>query len=126
MNSVMIYAAAIFVTITAGAHSILGERRLIGPLLSISQSETGILRNVLARRILRYAWHATSLTWIAVAAILIIAGTLPPLPQGRLIVFVIGASFLVMALISFAISRGRHIGWPLLAAAGIAALGALI
>ena len=126
MNSVMIYAAAILVTITAGAHSILGERRLIGPLLSTYQSEPGVLQNELARRILRYAWHATSLSWIAAAAILIIAGTLLPLPQGRLIVLVIGVSFLVMALVSITISRGRHIGWPFLAASGIAALGALI
>ncbi|MEJ2124490.1 MAG: hypothetical protein P8Y67_12780 [Alphaproteobacteria bacterium] len=126
MNSFMIYAAAILVTITAGAHSILGERRLIAPLLGTSQAGPGILQYELARRILRYAWHATSLTWIAVAAILIIVDTLPPLPQGRLIVFIIGVSFLVMALISIAISRGRHIGWPFLAAAGIAALSALI
>ncbi len=126
MNNVMIYAAAILVTITAGVHSILGERRLIGPLLSASQSGPGILQNELARRILRYAWHVTSLSWIAEAAILIIAGTLLPLPQSRLIILVIGVSFLVMALISLALSRGRHIGWPFLAASAVAALGALI
>jgi hypothetical protein len=125
MNSIMIYAAATLVTITAGAHSILGERRLIGPILSTYQSEPGVLQNELARRILRYAWHATSLSWIAEATILIIAATLTP-PQGRLIVLVIGISFLIMALTSIIISRGRHIGWPLLPASGIVALGALI
>jgi hypothetical protein len=46
--------------------------------------------------------------------------------QGRPIVFVIGLSFLAMSLVSLIVSRGRHIGWPLLAATGTAALGALI
>jgi hypothetical protein len=124
MNATMVYAAAIFAVITGLAHSILGERRLIGPLLD--NARPGILKNELARRILRFAWHITTLSWIAQAAILIILVTFPPEFQGRSIVLVIGASFLLMAVVSIGISHGRHVGWPMLAATGVAALAALV
>ncbi len=126
MNSAMLYAAAILAVITGFAHSILGERRLIGPILRDSQSGPEVLKHLMARQILRFAWHITTLGWIAEAVILILAGTLEPARQGRPIVLVIGLSFLAMASVSFIVSRGRHIGWPFLAATGTAALGALV
>jgi hypothetical protein len=128
MNSAMLYAAATFAVITGFAHSILGERRLIAPILRDSQSGSGpeVLKHPMARQILRFAWHITTLSWFAEAAVLILAGTLEPARQGRPIVFVIALSFLAMAAVSLIVSRGRHIGWPFLAATGAAALGALI
>jgi hypothetical protein len=52
--------------------------------------------------------------------------TLPAEAQGRPITVVTGASFLVIAAIAIAISRGRHVGWPLQAAIGVAALMAAL
>ncbi len=126
MNSAMLYAAAILAVITGFAHSILGERRLISPILRDSQPGPEVLKHPMARQILRFAWHITTLSWIAEAIVLVLAGSLEPAQQGRPIVLVIGLAFLTMALVSFIVSRGRHIGWPFLAATGAAALGALI
>jgi hypothetical protein len=126
MHATLLYAAALLATVTALTHSILGERRLIGPILGETAPGPVILKGSLARKILRFAWHVTSLAWIAQAAVLVIIATLPPDTQGPPIVVVTGLSFLLMAVVSIAISRGRHVGWPLLAAVGIAALAAVM
>jgi hypothetical protein len=70
--------------------------------------------------------HISSISWLAVAAVFAILVGLPAPPQNQAIVIVLGGSFLLMAVISVAISRGRHIGWPLLAALGLTALVALV
>jgi hypothetical protein len=126
MHDTLLYAAAVLAVGCAITHSVLGERRLIGPILDAVPSGPAVLRSRLSRRILRLAWHVTSLGWIAQAGILLIVAMMPAESQGRAIVGVIGASFLLMAAVSIIISRGRHVGWPALAAVGVAALAAVV
>jgi hypothetical protein len=126
MNATLLYGAAALVVLTALVHSVLGERRILGPLLDTTEPGPRILRSRLARAIVRFAWHFTSISWLAMAAVFAILAWLPPPAQRSAIVIVLGGSFLVMAAISVAISRGRHIGWPLLAAIGLTALAALV
>lgn len=135
MHATLLFIAAALAVGAAVTHSVLGERRLIGPILDEAppgSREDGrerpfgpaVLRSRLSRRILRFAWHVTSLAWIAQAAVLGIVAALPAEAQSRPIAAVTGASFLVIAAISIAISRGRHVGWPILAAIGVAAIAA--
>ncbi len=127
MHPSLLYAAAGIAVGAAVMHSLLGERRLIGPILEAAPPGPAVLRSSLSRRILRFAWHITSLVWITQATVLIIVAALPAGAQGRPIVLVTGVSFLVIAAVAVAISHGRHVGWPLLAAIGVAALaGALM
>jgi len=127
MQPSLLYAAAGIAVGAAVMHSLLGERRMIGPILEAAPPGPAVLRSSLSRRILRFAWHVTSLAWLAQAAVLAIVATFPSGAQGRPTVVVTGVSFLVIAAIAVAISRGRHVGWPLLAAVGVAALaGALM
>lgn len=99
--------------VTAATHSILGERRLIGPMLS---ERSGVLRHQFARTIIRYAWHVTSVLMIASAITILWPGT------PRALVQIIGAIWLALGLTSLVASRGKHVGWPVLSLAGIAAL----
>jgi hypothetical protein len=102
---------------TAAAHSVLGERWLIGPALGL---QAGILGVPLARKILRFAWHLTSVLMLLSAALV----AWPASP--RALVGVVGAVWLAAGLVDAAYTRGKHIGWPLLSAAGALALaGAL-
>jgi hypothetical protein len=126
LNAILLGAAAAFAVITGVAHSFLGERRIIGPLLESPSPAPAILKNEMARRVLRFAWHITTLSWIAQAIILAIVLMLPQEALARSIVLVIGVSFLMMALASIFISRGRHVGWPLLAATAASSLVALL
>jgi hypothetical protein len=126
MSAMLLYCAAALAALTAVVHSAVGERRILGPVLDAGEPGPRILKSPLARSILRFAWHFTSISWLAVAAVFVILAGLPAPVQTRAIVIVLGGSFVLMAVISVAISRGRHIGWPLLAAIGLTALAALV
>jgi hypothetical protein len=71
MEREMIWAASILLVCVAGLHSWLGETRILVPLLSLEPR--GVLKSGRVRGILRGAWHATSLAWIALAAALIVS-----------------------------------------------------
>jgi hypothetical protein len=108
--------------LTAMAHSILGEVRLIQPII---RSDIPIMRRPLARQVTRYAWHLTSILWLVLAYFL-----LRPVwggaPHDREFVLVVGASHLFVGVFDAIATRGQHIGWPLLTATGAFALAAII
>lgn len=108
--------------ITAAVHSVLGERRLIMPLL---RSREGVLGVDLARFLLRFVWHFMSILFAIIAVTLMAyqhdAG------RGRTVLLLataigVGGAGLVDAVAT----RGRHIGWPLLVLIGISALFGLM
>src|SRR3546814_7556663 len=71
-------------------------------------------------RIIRFAWHATAVLMLISAA----TGTWPGTPKGLLAV--IGAAWLATGVFNAVYTKGRHIAWPALSAAGLFALiGAL-
>jgi hypothetical protein len=114
---------AVLLIFTSFAHSILGERRLIGPLL---RQHGGVLDVPLARFLLRAVWHfMTVLFWILAAAIITGAHR----AGATEIVLLIGTAIGVggAGLYDFVGSEGKHVGWPMLVAAGLtAALAAAV
>ena len=114
---IWLWLSAAFMATTAAVHSVLGYRRLMVPLL---RDETGPLAAPLTRRIIRFAWHATSVLMLISATAIAWPGT----PNTLLVV--IGAGWLASGLFDAAYTGGRHIAWPALSGAGIFALiGAL-
>lgn len=101
--------AAAMLVLLAVAHSALGEAGIIGPLLrqqwAIDEPRWAV------DRILRFAWHLTSVAWLALAAVLLGVGILPA----------VAAAAAVSGAIVFVMLRG-HLAWPLFT---LAALGAL-
>ena len=118
MSDGLLCTAAILLVITAFAHSVLGERRLIGPVLARRE---GVLASDLARVVLRFAWHLTSVTWAILALILVQLARDPATARFWAAVGT-GVAFTGVGLFDAIATRGRHVGWPLLAAIGIAAL----
>jgi len=110
---IWLWLATTTMTIVAFVHAILGERRLIGPLLALNQ---GVLARPLARQVLRFAWHLTSALMILCGLVVVWPGTAPTL------IAIIGATWLVAGLVDAVATRGRHVGWPFLTAAGAFAL----
>lgn len=114
---IWLWLSALTMVATALVHSIFGERRLIGPILAL---DSAITNKSLARQVLRFAWHFTSLLMIVSA--LLVAWPETPL---RLIA-VTGMIWLFVGLFDAVYTRGKHIGWPFLAGAGtLALLGAM-
>ena len=90
------------------AHSLLGEARVIRPLLA-ADWEIGISR-LIADRLLRFVWHALSLGWIGIAIIF------ADLPISAAVFVAAGIPGLVL------LTRLRgHLAWPLFLLAATAA-----
>ena len=118
MTSLFLGLAALSTLLTAFAHSYFGEKRLIGPLVTAAD---GVMRVRLARQVIRLAWHLTSLLWIAQALVLFRAAAniqyFDPTLVGGL-----GFLYVAIGLVDALVTRGRHLGWPLLLAIGVFAL----
>lgn len=113
----LLLMAAALCAITAAIHSVLGEKRLLVPLLAV---DSPITQSPLARAVVRFAWHWTSALWLVVAAVLALSA------YGRidapLLIAAIGAMHLVAGIADGILTRGQHIGWPLITLIGVLAL----
>jgi hypothetical protein len=107
---------------TALVHSLLGERRLIGPLLL---ERHGPLADDLGRLLLRGVWHFMSVLFLVIAAALWSSlGANDRSATALLAATAIGIGG--AGLVDAFASHGRHIGWPMLVLIGAFAATALI
>jgi len=108
----LLWAAALC-AICAGIHSVLGEQKLLRPQLA---APTGVLENPLARQVTRLAWHWTSALWLLAGALLVAAA------YGDIgatwLVIAVGAVHLIAGIADAIMTKGRHIGWPLITLIG--------
>ncbi|MGD0641926.1 MAG: hypothetical protein ABSC22_14360 [Roseiarcus sp.] len=119
MQAALLFAAVLILAIGA-AHSFLGERFLIGPLVSSGRRQGLLERSEFARRTLRFAWHLTTIAWWGFAAILLGLVLAPAASPARSVLVVVAATFFVTGMATLASSRGRHFAWPVfLAIAGL-------
>ncbi len=101
-------------------HSWLGERWLIGPLLAPGRRQGLLEKSEFARRALRFAWHLTTVAWWGPAAMLAWLATAPLDGTGRAVLAITAMMFLITGAVTLAVSRGRHLAWPVfLAIAGL-------
>lgn len=98
--------------LTALAHSIVGERRLIQPLLAANIELLSGYRG----HLVRFAWHFTSLLMLTNALLV----ALPASPI--YLVKITGVVWLIAGVFDAVLTKGKHIGWPLLTAAGLLAM----
>ena len=112
---VMLWAAAL-AAILALAHSVIGERALIRPLLA---EKAGVLENPVYAKVTRLAWHWTSLLWLLAAAVLALAA------YGEIaaswLVLAIGIGHLAFGLFDLAWTKGRHVTGAPIAVVGLLA-----
>ncbi len=105
-------AAGLVIAATALTHSVLGERRLIGPLLA----KGAFAAAPRAGRAVRFTWHLATLLMLLTALTVAWPGT----PAA--IVRLIGVSYLALGLLSLWMTRGRHVSGPMFTVAGVLAL----
>ena len=112
-------AAAAALALIGICHSWLGERKIIGPLLLRSQESGSHHIGGGTRRIIRGAWHLTSVTWIGGALIFLVIGAndLTDATRGILMLTtLLYGSISVYLLLS---TKGRHVAWPLFLAVSV-------
>ncbi|WP_340587809.1 hypothetical protein [Erythrobacter alti] len=111
--SFLLLMAAALAVITAALHSVLGEQRLIAPLLA---SDVPLMQHPLARQVTRFAWHWTTALWLGIAAVLALAayGDI----NAPWLIFGIGAAHFIAGVTDGIFTRGQHLGWPLITIIG--------
>ncbi len=118
----MLVGAALSLFVCALVHSVAGEKKLIGPLLGIE--DVPLLAHPLARFVIRFAWHLTSVA-LTVIALALLAGTFLSASQAiQLLPLLVGIAFLGSGVYDAIYSKGKHIGWPFLCLTGFFGLTA--
>ena len=121
MQQAALTLASLLLVMTMCVHSVMGQRRLVRPLLD---EGAGVMRHPLARFIVPFAWHLTSGIGLVLAAILFAWAWAPD--QARTIGLVAtSVVFTASGLIDAVGSKGKHVGWMPLTLIGLSALAAL-
>ena len=117
-----LFLAAFLTVVTGIAHSVLGERYILGRLFKRADlpALSGSARYTAS--VLRLAWHVTTLAWFGLAAVLVLLAR-PAVPT-QAIGLAIGATFLAHFAIALVGSRGKHLSWPLFLAIGVLSIWA--
>lgn len=123
MRDLLLLSSAAVLVLTGAAHSVLGERKLIGPALA---DRSRIYANHLARAVTRFAWHGMTASWLVIAAMMMIVLDAGNDALVRGVGLIVGIGFSGAGLVDAVMSRGRHIGWPMLTAVGALSLASLL
>ena len=116
----LLYLVAALLAFSVGiAHSVLGERYILIRLFRHGDLPKLFGGTEFTARTLRFAWHLTTVAWWGAAA-LFFAMAQGPLTSS-LASSILGVVFLVTALVTFVVSRGRHLSWPVFVAISVIA-----
>ncbi len=107
----VMWTATTLLLSVALAHSVLGERFLLRPLIASAQWSLPALPRWYANRLVRFAWHLTTIAWMGLAAVLV----------GVPVTYVFATVCLGSAVLILGMLPG-HVAWPALLAAGLFAL----
>lgn len=90
-------------------HSYLGERYI---LIRLFKRELPKLlgSDWFTKRVLRFAWHLTTVAWFGFAAILFLLSNPGEYIQKQILMVIAGV-FLVNGLVSASFTKGKHISW---------------
>ena len=123
MFSIPLAVAAVLTVFIGLVHSILGEQRLIGPLVAPERRQGILAKSSFSRGVLRFAWHITTLAWWGFAVILAALSMSPLAGHDRLVLAVIAGMFLLSGVMTLIAGRGRHLAWIVFfAIAGLSAM----
>lgn len=106
----MLEVATIIAILIGFVHSILGEKYILVRLFRRDNLPKLFGDDRFTKQTLRFAWHITTIAWWGFAAILW------SFSQGTenlksAVLLIIGITFLISGVISFAASKGKHLSY---------------
>src|SRR5690349_5039380 len=117
--------AAVASWLLGAMHTVMGEcwgkRRLARRPPHSRAFDPENPKDVLTARIVRVAWHSTSITWCGIGVVLAVLASTESTPSVIVALRVIALTFLCCALLSLWIARGRHPSWVLFSLVAAAA-----
>jgi hypothetical protein len=93
------------------AHSVLGERLVLGPLFRRGDLPKLLGSESFARRTLRFTWHLTTVLLLAIGAVVMALSTASLDAQVIWILRVLAITFGVCSLVSLIGARAKHFSW---------------
>ena len=109
--NVMLLVAGLLSALIGIAHSVLGERLLLGPLFERGDLPKLLGSAAFARRTLRFTWHLTTVLLLGIGVMMMILSLAPLDSQSACILRVLAISFAVCSLLSLIGARARHFSW---------------
>jgi len=91
-------------------HSYLGEKYILIRLFRRDNIPKLLGSDWFTKRVLRFAWHITTIAWWGFAAILYFLSN-PSVDLRSEILFTITAVFAISGIVSLLFSRGKHLSW---------------
>ncbi len=120
MSNTLLFIAAFLAVAIGIAHSVLGELYLLIPLFRHDHFPKFLGSTEFATRTLRFAWHITTIAWLGFAAILVQLALGSISASG--VALVVGITFVSTGIVTFAVSRAKHLAWPVFLVIGCVAL----
>jgi len=106
----MLYIASLLTILIGIVHSLLGEKYILIRLFRQDNLPKLLGSDWFTKRVLRFAWHLTTIVWWGFAGILYLLA----LPSENIetdILWVIFGVFLFSAILAAVASRGKHLSW---------------
>jgi len=113
--SIAALIAGFLLLLIAAAHSWLGEKLILAPLLSQAMPASRLGPSAM-KRVLRFAWHITSVAWIGIGCAALLYA-LQPMAGAESYLLLAALTLLVTSATIYVSSRGGHFAWPVFAAA---------
>ena len=102
---------AAFLTFFIGlVHSVLGEKYLISRLLRRDNLPKLLGGDWFTKRLIRFAWHLTTIAWWGMAAIMLIMHN-PEASLMKSLAVVLALVFGLSGLLALIFSKGKHLSW---------------
>ena len=106
----MLITACLLIVLIGLIHSYLGEKYLLIRLFRRDNLPKLMGGDWFTKRLLRFAWHLTTVVWWAMAAIIYVLVN-PSQNVESDIVNIIGVTFLLSGILSGVASHGKHLSW---------------
>ena len=106
----MLLIGAVLLLIIGAVHSYLGEKYLLIRLFRRDDLPKLLGSDWFTKRVLRFAWHLTTLAWWGFAAVLHVLST-ESINAKNEILIIISVVFVLSGIVSLLFTRGKHLSW---------------
>jgi hypothetical protein len=109
--NVLLFVAGALTGLLGAAHSLLGERLLLGPLFKHSDLPELLGSRLFARRTLRFAWHLTTVLLAGIGLLVVALSFTQVEPQTVWLLRCFSIVFAICSIVSLVGARARHFSW---------------
>jgi len=109
--NVMLLVAGLLSALIGIAHSVLGEKLVLGPLFRREDLPKLLGSTTFTRQTLRFTWHLTTVLLLGIGAVVMVLSLSLLDPRSTWVLQVLAATFTVCSLLSLIGARAKHFSW---------------